>query len=120
MGPAMPVLLLLVRPRVHASLHRSRSRCKPALRPLSPPGPEGLPASERGAEAARLLEDVRLGEAAGVRAGVYSGGMKRRLSVAIALLGDPQARALLGVVGACVGSRRAGGRLCARTVMPTS
>lgn len=50
----------------------------------------GLPASERTSEAARLLEDVKLTEAAGVRAGSYSGGMKRRLSVAIALLGDPQ------------------------------
>lgn len=50
----------------------------------------GLPASERATEAARLLEDVKLTEAAGVRAGSYSGGMKRRLSVAIALLGDPQ------------------------------
>ena len=45
---------------------------------------------ERRAEADKLLEDVRLGEAAAVRAGAYSGGMKRRLSVAIALLGDPQ------------------------------
>lgn len=53
-------------------------------------GPAGLRASERGGEAARLLEDVKLTEAAGVRAGAYSGGMKRRLSVAIALLGDPQ------------------------------
>ena len=50
----------------------------------------GLPASERTSEAARLLEDVKLTEAARVRAGSYSGGMKRRLSVAIALLGDPQ------------------------------
>ena len=37
-----------------------------------------------------MLEEVKLGEAGGVRAGAYSGGMKRRLSVAIALLGDPQ------------------------------
>ena len=29
-------------------------------------------------------------EAAEVRVGSYSGGMKRRLSVAIALLGDPK------------------------------
>ena len=54
-------------------------------------GAAGLPGSgERRAEADKLLEDVRLGEAAAVRAGAYSGGMKRRLSVAIALLGDPQ------------------------------
>ena len=50
----------------------------------------GLPASERRGDAARLLEDVKLTEAGGVRAGSYSGGMRRRLSVAIALLGDPQ------------------------------
>ena len=33
---------------------------------------------------------MKLTEAGGVRAGSYSGGMRRRLSVAIALLGDPQ------------------------------
>ena len=37
----------------------------------------------------RLIE-VRLTEAAKMRAGSYSGGMKRRLSVAIALIGDPK------------------------------
>ena len=33
---------------------------------------------------------MRLTDAAKVRAGSYSGGMKRRLSVAIALIGDPK------------------------------
>ncbi|KAL4424942.1 hypothetical protein ABPG77_009671 [Micractinium sp. CCAP 211/92] len=51
---------------------------------------KGLPAGAARDEAARLLDEVRLAEAGGVRAGAYSGGMKRRLSVAIALLGDPQ------------------------------
>ncbi|PSC73883.1 ABC transporter A family member 2 isoform B [Micractinium conductrix] len=51
---------------------------------------KGLPTAARRDEAARLLDDVRLTEAGSVRAGAYSGGMKRRLSVAIALLGDPQ------------------------------
>ncbi|KAH9540293.1 hypothetical protein CY35_15G104500 [Sphagnum magellanicum] len=37
-----------------------------------------------------LLSQVKLVEAANVRAGSYSGGMKRRLSVAIALIGDPK------------------------------
>ncbi|XP_024004349.1 ABC transporter A family member 11 isoform X3 [Eutrema salsugineum] len=37
-----------------------------------------------------LLADVKLTGAAKVRAGSYSGGMKRRLSVAIALIGDPK------------------------------
>lgn len=55
----------------------------------------GLPAGAARDEAARLLDEVRLAEAGGVRAGAYSGGMKRRLSVAIALLGDPQARLCL-------------------------
>lgn len=36
------------------------------------------------------LAEVRLMDAAKVRAGSYSGGMKRRLSVAIALIGDPK------------------------------
>ena len=35
---------------------------------------------------------VQLTEAANVTAGAYSGGMRRRLSVAMALLGDPKAR----------------------------
>lgn len=71
----------------------------PAWSPtLHLPGPParpaaGLPAGEARDEAARLLDEVRLAEAGGVRAGAYSGGMRRRLSVAIALLGDPQASA---------------------------
>jgi ABC-type taurine transport system ATPase subunit len=50
----------------------------------------GLPSKGRAEEASKLLEEVRLSEAGNVRAGAYSGGMKRRLSVAIALLGDPK------------------------------
>lgn len=38
----------------------------------------------------KSLAEVRLKEAGKVRAGSYSGGMKRRLSVAIALIGDPK------------------------------
>ncbi|XP_030521657.1 ABC transporter A family member 2-like isoform X1 [Rhodamnia argentea] len=38
----------------------------------------------------KSLVEVRLTEAGKVRAGSYSGGMKRRLSVAIALIGDPK------------------------------
>lgn len=37
-----------------------------------------------------LLAQVRLVEAGGVRSASYSGGMKRRLSVAVALIGDPK------------------------------
>lgn len=38
----------------------------------------------------KSLAEVKLTEAAKIRAGSYSGGMKRRLSVAIALIGDPK------------------------------
>jgi ABC-type glutathione transport system ATPase component len=37
-----------------------------------------------------LLTRVQLQPAAGVRSSSYSGGMKRRLSVAVALVGDPK------------------------------
>lgn len=39
---------------------------------------------------ASLLEQVQLTAAINKRSGSYSGGMKRRLSVALALLGSPQ------------------------------
>ena len=42
------------------------------------------------ASAAELLERVKLGGAARLRSSSYSGGMRRRLSVAVALLGDPR------------------------------
>lgn len=41
-------------------------------------------------DAENLLSQVKLSESAHIRAGSYSGGMKRRLSVAIALIGDPK------------------------------
>lgn len=40
--------------------------------------------------ALELLEKVQLLSAAKLRSSAYSGGMKRRLSVALALLGDPK------------------------------
>ncbi|KAE8124064.1 hypothetical protein FH972_018974 [Carpinus fangiana] len=51
---------------------------------------KGLPPASIKSVAQSSLAEVRLTEAAKVRAGSYSGGMKRRLSVAIALLGDPK------------------------------
>ncbi|XP_057952553.1 ABC transporter A family member 2-like [Malania oleifera] len=51
---------------------------------------KGLPPASIKSIARRSLEEVRLTEAAKMRAGSYSGGMKRRLSVAIALIGDPK------------------------------
>jgi ABC-type dipeptide/oligopeptide/nickel transport system ATPase component len=58
---------------------------------LSPPQLLPPPASlQVRSQAAELLEKVKLTYAAAVRSGSYSGGMKRRLSVAIALLGDPR------------------------------
>lgn len=41
-------------------------------------------------QALELLQRVQLLPAAGVRSAAYSGGMKRRLSVALALTGDPK------------------------------
>ncbi|DBB06884.1 TPA: hypothetical protein ACH3X3_009543 [Trebouxia sp. C0006] len=41
-------------------------------------------------QADALLDQVKLGAAGGVRAGAYSGGMRRRLSLAVALLGNPK------------------------------
>ena len=41
------------------------------------------------AEASKRLEQVRLTDSCHQRAGTYSGGMKRRLSVAVALIGNP-------------------------------
>jgi len=43
-----------------------------------------------GREVARLLAEVGLADVAGRPAGALSGGMKQRLALAIALLGDPR------------------------------
>ncbi|CAH2043969.1 unnamed protein product [Thlaspi arvense] len=51
---------------------------------------KGLPPALIKSTAEKLLENVKLTGAAKVRAGSYSGGMKRRLSVAVALIGDPK------------------------------
>lgn len=51
---------------------------------------KGLPPSTIKSAAEKSLAEVKLTSAAKVRAGSYSGGMKRRLSVAIALIGDPK------------------------------
>ncbi|URD75956.1 ABC transporter [Musa troglodytarum] len=51
---------------------------------------KGLPPSTIKSVVEKSLADVKLIAAARVRSGSYSGGMKRRLSVAIALIGDPK------------------------------
>eukprot|EP01024_Parvocaulis_polyphysoides_P015911 TRINITY_DN1703_c0_g2_i9.p1 TRINITY_DN1703_c0_g2~~TRINITY_DN1703_c0_g2_i9.p1 ORF type:complete len:796 (-),score=106.72 TRINITY_DN1703_c0_g2_i9:746-3133(-) len=51
---------------------------------------KGIPNKEVTPQVTKLLEQVKLLYAGGQRTGSYSGGMRRRLSVAIALLGDPQ------------------------------
>jgi ABC-2 type transport system ATP-binding protein len=51
---------------------------------------QGLPRSQRKPRATELLERVGLIEAAGRRVGGYSGGMKRRLDLALALVHRPQ------------------------------
>jgi ABC-2 type transport system ATP-binding protein len=50
----------------------------------------GLPRDERAARGAALLERVGLSEAADRRVGGYSGGMKRRLDLALALVHRPR------------------------------
>jgi ABC-2 type transport system ATP-binding protein len=51
---------------------------------------QGLPGSERKARTRALLERVGLIEAADRRVGGYSGGMKRRLDLALALVHSPR------------------------------
>ncbi|CDF40558.1 ABC transporter-like protein [Chondrus crispus] len=51
---------------------------------------KGLDKKRRAAEIAERLADVHLTKQANIRAGSYSGGMQRRLSVAISLTGDPK------------------------------
>jgi len=51
---------------------------------------QGLPGSERKARTQALLERVGLAEAADRRVGGYSGGMKRRLDLALALVHSPR------------------------------
>src|SRR4051794_21375224 len=51
---------------------------------------QGLPRSDRKARAADLLDPVGLTEAADRRVGGYSGGMKRRLDLALALVHGPR------------------------------
>ena len=50
---------------------------------------QGVPDDAVGPQTEALLSRVQLADVGNVRAGNYSGGMKRRLSVAIALLGNP-------------------------------
>ncbi|KAI3454641.1 hypothetical protein Pfo_011304 [Paulownia fortunei] len=51
---------------------------------------KGLTPASVKSVAQKLLEEVKLTEAAKVRSCSYSGGMRRRLSVAIALIGEPK------------------------------
>jgi ABC-2 type transport system ATP-binding protein len=51
---------------------------------------QGIPKAERKRRAAALLERVGLAEAADRRVGGYSGGMKRRLDLALALVHEPR------------------------------
>ncbi|MEW5309052.1 MAG: hypothetical protein WDW38_000964 [Sanguina aurantia] len=51
---------------------------------------KGIPQADITDEALGLMEKVKLTYAANQRSSAYSGGMKRRLSVAIALLGNPK------------------------------
>mmetsp|Transcript_15168 Transcript_15168/g.38032 ORF Transcript_15168/g.38032 Transcript_15168/m.38032 type:complete len:1527 (+) Transcript_15168:237-4817(+) len=50
---------------------------------------KGMPFHDARQEGMKRLEEVRLSDEANNQAGSFSGGMKRRLSVAIALIGEP-------------------------------
>jgi ABC-2 type transport system ATP-binding protein len=51
---------------------------------------QGVPKRERKARAETLIERVGLTDAAGRRVGTYSGGMRRRLDLALSLVHDPR------------------------------
>ncbi|EFA83624.1 hypothetical protein PPL_02690 [Heterostelium album PN500] len=51
---------------------------------------KGIPEDRIAAEVEERLKDVELGAAANLPTGKYSGGMRRRLSTAIALIADPK------------------------------
>jgi ABC-2 type transport system ATP-binding protein len=51
---------------------------------------QGIPKNERKARARELLDRVKLTDVAGRRVGGYSGGMKRRLDLALALVHRPR------------------------------
>ena len=50
----------------------------------------GLPRDEMDRVVRERLEDVQLWDVADNRVGTFSGGMKRRLSVALSFIGDPK------------------------------
>jgi ABC-type multidrug transport system ATPase subunit len=51
---------------------------------------KGIKSDSVSSEADRRIEEVRLQESARQVAGAFSGGMKRRLSVAVSLVGNPE------------------------------
>ena len=53
-------------------------------------GLRNIPQHKISEESHRLLKEVELEDAAQTRSGMYSGGMRRRLSVAISLIGNPK------------------------------
>jgi ABC-type multidrug transport system ATPase subunit len=50
---------------------------------------KGVPQNSVDVQSMNLLEEVRLSDVADKFAGTFSGGMKRRLSVALAMVGNP-------------------------------
>ena len=68
---------------------------------------QGIPRARVNREADELLDKVKLRESGAIITNAYSGGMRRRLSVAIALLGgcslgDSFVRPALGLLAAAI------------------
>ena len=53
---------------------------------------QGIPANKRAAAVNEKIEEMGLSQYADRPAGGYSGGNRRKLSVAMAMIGDPQVR----------------------------
>lgn len=51
---------------------------------------QGIPSSEVNGVVKKMIEELGLGHYADKLAGGYSGGNKRKLSVAVAMIGNPQ------------------------------